>query len=138
MNSNKNNMTTVIIVILLAAVAFFGYKYYQANLDPQAVAQAEVDKLVAEVGELMVLPADETPTVATVSDPEALQEQIFFAGAQEGDKVLIYTTARKAILYSVSLNKIIEVAPVNIGDQAEGLEASAPDLTPASVETDEQ
>jgi len=133
MNS-KNNVTTVIIVVLLVAVAFFGYKYYQANQDPQQVAQAEVDKLVAEVGRLMVLPADETPTVATVSDPEALSGQAFFANAQEGDKVLIYTTARKAVLYSTSLKKILEVAPVNIGDAV----ADTPAPTPTSTETEEQ
>ena len=30
---------------------------------------------------------------------------------------MIYTTAKKAILYSVSLNKVIDVAPLNIGSQ---------------------
>jgi hypothetical protein len=31
-----------------------------------------------------------------------------------GDKVLIYSRAQKAILYSPSKNKIIEVAPINL------------------------
>jgi hypothetical protein len=96
--------------------------------NPQAVAQKETEALVAKVGKLVVLPAGETPTIATVSDPEALKDQAFFASAVKGDKVLIYTTAKKAILYSVSMNKIIEVAPLNIGNQ-KGVTPPAKDTT---------
>ena len=75
----------------------------------------EVKKLVAEVGNLVLLPEGETPTIATVSDPEALKAQPFFAGALKDDKVLIYTTAQKAILYRPSVGKIVQIAPINIG-----------------------
>lgn len=110
----------IIPVIAILAIAAAGYFYWQVRIlkqDPQVVAQQEVASLVAKVGRLVVLPADETPTVATVSDPEALKDQAFFAKAEKGDKVLIYTTAKKAILYSVTMNKIIDVAPLNIGNQ---------------------
>ena len=107
--------------IALVAVVFGAYFFYQWNLlrqNPQAVAQAEVADLVAKVGKLVVLPTGETPTIATVSDLTALKDQPFFVNAQKGDKVLIYAQAKKAILYSVTLNKIIDVAPLNIGTQA--------------------
>ncbi|OGI95065.1 hypothetical protein A2917_01650 [Candidatus Nomurabacteria bacterium RIFCSPLOWO2_01_FULL_42_17] len=107
-------------VVALVAVAFAAYFYMQMNKlqqDPQAAAQAEVSALVAKVSKLIVLPEGETPTIATVSDPAALKDQAFFARAQAGDKVLIYAQAKKAILYSVTLNRIIEVAPLNIGTQ---------------------
>jgi hypothetical protein len=61
----------------------------------------------------MVLPADETPTIATVSDPEKLKDQPFFANAKKGDKVLIFSNSAKAILYSPTEDKIVEVAPIN-------------------------
>ena len=65
----------------------------------------------------MFLPSDELPTIATVSDPEALQNQSFFIDAKKGDKVLIYSNARKAILYDPIANKIITIAPVNLSPQ---------------------
>ncbi len=87
--------------------------------DPQKVAQEEVQGLVERVGRLIILPEGEEPTIATVSDPQKLQGQSFFANAKVGDKVLIYTNAKKAILYDPVEDRIIEVAPVNIGAVAQ-------------------
>jgi hypothetical protein len=106
-------------LVTLVAIVAAGYFYWQLRelkMNPQAVAEKEAQALVAKVGRLIVLPEGETPTVATVSDPQALKDQVFFAKASAGDKVLIFTTAKKAFLYSVTLNKILEVAPLNIGD----------------------
>jgi hypothetical protein len=83
--------------------------------NPQKATEDQTKELLDKVGKLIVLP-DETPTIATVSDLEALKDQPFFATAEVGDKVLIYTQAKKAILFSERLNKIKEVAPVNLGD----------------------
>lgn len=108
-------MPIVTIVAIIVAV----YSFTQLNLlkqDPQAQAQKENTELVDKVSKLLVLPTNEVPTIATVSDPEALKDQAFFAGAVKGDKVLIYTNAKKAILYSVTTNKILDVAPLNIGN----------------------
>jgi hypothetical protein len=85
----------------------------------QAQLQQEVENLVKEVGKLIALPEDEDPTIATVTDVEAAKDQPFFAKAQNGDKVLIYTNARKAILYRPSENRIIEVGLVNINQQGQ-------------------
>ena len=122
----KNTKTPLLIVSLIAIVAlaaavFFGLKYSAAkkqladakktsiNVD----AQAEVKQVIAQVGSLIILPTDEEPTLATVSDLAKLKDQPFFANAQIGDKVLIYSKARKAILYRPSTNKIIELAPLS-------------------------
>jgi len=107
-----------VVAVIAVILAFYFYSQVRAlKQDPQIAAQKEVAQLVEKVGKLVVLPANETPTVATVSDPEALKDQAFFASAEKGDKVLIYAEAKKAILYSVTLNKIIDVAPLNIGTQ---------------------
>jgi len=82
-----------------------------------AAAQLEITTLIERVGKLIKLPTGEEPTVATVSDPAKLKDQVFFANAQVGDKVLIYTKARKAYLYDPEGDILLEVAPIT----AEGL-----------------
>ncbi len=115
----KQKFITIIVpIIAIVAIVLSGYFYLQVRTlskNPQAIAQKESDDVIAKVSKLVVLPAGEVPTIATVSDPEALKDQAFFTNAQKGDKVLIYAQAKKAILYSVTLNKIIDVAPLNIG-----------------------
>lgn len=115
---NKMLLPIILAVALIIAVGLAGYFYWevmQLKKNPQQASQKEVQELVAKVSQLIVLPEGETPTVATVSDPEKLKDQAFFTKAQKGDKVLIYTNAKKAILYSPTANKIVEVAPINIG-----------------------
>lgn len=83
--------------------------------DAQKAAQEEVRKLVSEVGKLIDLPSGEDPTLATVTDVTKLQNQPFFSRAKNGDKVLIYTQAKKAILYDPNAKKIIDITPINTG-----------------------
>ena len=114
----KKYTVPILVVATLAAGGSSFYFYNEASAlkkDPNKTAREETEKLVAQVGKLIVLPEGETPTVATVSDPEKLNNQPFFAKAKQGDKVLIYTNAKKALLYDVENNKIVEVAPINIG-----------------------
>jgi hypothetical protein len=95
----------------------------KVQADPNAEVKEQNRQLVDKVGQLIVLPTDEQPTIATVSDLDKLKGQPFFAHAELGDKVFIYSGAKKAILYRPSTNKIIELAPLTTGDSAS---ASAP------------
>jgi hypothetical protein len=79
----------------------------------QRLSLEKAAETIAAVEKLMELPNEE-PTVATVSDLATLQGQPFFARAEEGDRVLFYTQAKKAILYRPTANKIIEVAALTI------------------------
>jgi len=113
------NIIVVLAVLVVAAAGSAYYFYSQASgaRNPEAAAQKEAEQLVAAVGKLIILP-DETPVVATVADPSRLAGQPFFQNAKKGDKVLIYNEARKAVLYSPEDNRIVDVAPLNIGTQA--------------------
>lgn len=113
----------VVILVLLIGGGYFAFKYHQAKNDvnrlstnPQAAAQQQVTDTVNAVGKLVQLPANETPTLATVTDASKLVNQVFFAKAQNGDKVLIYTQAKVAVLYRPSINKVINIAPLTIGN----------------------
>lgn len=118
----KVNLIAIAVAVLLLVGAsgstYYFYRQWQQSKwlleNPEAAAQTEIGALVAKISKLMVLPEDEQPTVASVLDAEKLKDQAFFAKAVNGDKVIIYTKAMKAILYRQSENKIIEVAPINI------------------------
>lgn len=111
-----SSIFALVLVASIASAGYYAYAYYTLRQNPNSVAQEEVATLVKQVGKLIDLPVEQ-PTIATVVDADALRSQAFFAKAQKGDKVLIYSTAKKAFLYSASLNKIIEVGPVLLGDQ---------------------
>ncbi len=115
----------ILVIAAAAAPSYYFYNQYQkAQMllkNPTEAAQEEVRALVARVGQLLELPQGEEPTVATVSDKNKLKDQAFFAKSENGDKVLIYTNAKKAILYRPSINKVIDVAPVNIGSPSQSL-----------------
>ncbi|MBX4191596.1 MAG: hypothetical protein KW804_02225 [Candidatus Doudnabacteria bacterium] len=120
-NNMKKSLIGIAVFLLLAASGTSAYYYKQYNAlknNPNKVAQDETAATIAAVGKLIELPEGEQPTLATVTDPDKLKNQAFFAKAQKGDKVLVYTGAKKAILYSPANNKIVEVAPVNIGDNS--------------------
>lgn len=110
----------ILVVLLIAAASssYYFYNQYQETQkllkNPTQAAKEEIGGLVNEVGKAIELPKGEQPIVATVSDKNKLKDQPFFARAENGDKVLIYTGAKKAILFRPATDKVIEVAPVNI------------------------
>lgn len=88
----------------------------------QNLSKLEQDKILAEtmekVGKLIVLPKDETPVVATIADAATLiQKEPFYAGSKNGDIVLMYQKALKAIIYSPDRNIIVNVGPVYVPPQ---------------------
>jgi hypothetical protein len=56
---------------------------------------------------------NEKPVIATVKDKESLKaQQAFFAQAENGDKLIVFQTARKAVLFRPSIGKIVESGPL--------------------------
>lgn len=99
------------IVALIAGFSVYFYVDKSQNVDSKE--SVNLQKLLKKVGEHIILPPDEEPTVATVSDPEKIRNQPFFTNTKEGDRLLIYLQARRAYLYRPSEDKLVEVAPLN-------------------------
>lgn len=121
MSKLKNIFTFKMLIGILLALIFLGaiaagYYYYQSYQkllkNPDIITKQEVTWLVEKASKLMVLPTDEEPSTATVLDKEKLKDQAFFKNSENGDKILIYAKAKKAILYRPSNDKIIEVMPI--------------------------
>ncbi len=111
-------------VCLAASLVAVATYYFTRNnpFDTTVTPEEDVVRTVAAVSKLMVLPTDEKPTVATVSDVTKLSEQPFFKNAANGDKVLIFNQKKQAILWRPDNNLIIEVAPINITESSPSAE----------------
>lgn len=109
-------LLVVLCLSLGSAAGWLGWQYWQLR---GQMARAAVDQpgvLVGEVAKLIDLPKGETPTIATVQDKTKLKDQAFFANAQNGDKLLIYAQAKKAIIYRPAAHKVINVGPIALSD----------------------
>lgn len=114
--TKRKFINVVMLVIILTSLSFGGYFYYQFRKlknNPNIEYQKEAQDLLSRVAKIYLIPTGEEPTIATVSDPNALKDQAFFTQSQKGDKVLIFSKAGRAVLYRPSINKIIETAPIN-------------------------
>jgi len=123
----KARIVLAVILVLVGLSVFYVNSLNRANKrlkleienlkkDPQLVSNEEVKQLVEKISKLVVLPSDEEPVVATVTDKEKLKDQPVFAKTENGDKILIYSNAKKAYVYRPSNNIIVDVIPVNIGN----------------------
>jgi predicted PurR-regulated permease PerM len=109
-------LLVVKVVVVGGAIVYLVTQYQQqgknmAKSTPQVASEA--DTLTQRVGRLMILPTNEKPTIATISDTKKLQQESFFAKAENGDKVLFYIHTKEAILFRPSINKIVSIAEVN-------------------------
>ncbi len=119
--SKRNVVTAVAILILVTATGYLIWQNTQLRSpDYQAKAQDRANQaLVQEVSKILLLPSDQTPTIATITKIDDLKKvnAAFYADAQNDDKILFYST--KAVIYREAEHKIINLAPVtlNAADQ---------------------
>ncbi len=133
--SNKSALIALVVVMVFGGFALKSNadkRQLQEQLSSQQQSESqsaedEATTLKKAISKFIELPSDETPTVATVVDVEKVRGQAFFRNAANNDKVLLFATAGKAILYRPSSNKIIEIAPINLGqDQGQAAQGETP------------
>ncbi|CAN5186755.1 hypothetical protein BH11PAT4_BH11PAT4_5200 [soil metagenome] len=117
----KNSLSTLTIIVAASLVgaslvvgAFYvglipGSKPVVSS--PSPTPQLEIDQILGKIDGVIELPRGEVPSLATVTDPEKLEKQAFFAAAEVGDKVLLYTKAGRAVLYRPKTGRVIEIGP---------------------------
>lgn len=79
---------------------------------PASDPNIEQKRVIEQVGKLIKLPNNETPTVASIVDITKLPNQPFFKDAKNGDKLLIFPVSKTAILYDPAANQIVQVGPL--------------------------
>lgn len=120
------------LIVTLSALGFAGWKMNIFNkngagvqlgaktqIDQKARQQEQAENYISEIRNLIEVPQDENPTVASITDVNKMREQYpFFNKAKNGDILIIYST--KAILYDPIKKVIIDTAPVNLTQEATG------------------
>jgi len=111
----RKTFNLILVIVLLIFIGLSGFLYYKLKKVENSKTvdtKEEIKSLVDKVSRLYLIPQNEEPTIATVSDPQVLKDQSFFTLAEKGDKVLIFNRASKAVLYRPSIDKIVEIAPI--------------------------
>jgi len=72
----------------------------------------DIQGLIKRISDLIVIKADEEPTVATVQDANLLRQNnpLFYQDAENGDRLLVWSD--KAVLYSTRMDKLLSVMPI--------------------------
>ncbi len=104
----------IVVAIILLGSAFEVGRISVYRAHPEFADADQAAALLKKVGQLIELPANETPTLATINDAaSAKQDQPFLAAAENGDVLIVYTNAAEALLYRPSTDKLIAVGPIN-------------------------
>ena len=83
------------------------------KFDDSTKNQETADLILKEIRNLIDIPEDVNPTVATIVDVEILKKKNpFYAKASNGDHLIV--TPTRAILYSSVTKRIIDVVPVQL------------------------
>jgi len=129
-------LMVIIVLLSVGAAVYFYNQYKEIKNNPNKISVDEINSLTTIISKFMDLPMDETPTLATVTDKEKLKDQDFFKKSENGDKILIYANAKKAILYRPSTQKVIEFAPLLIGNNNQNtMSTETPIETPTEAPT---
>lgn len=111
----KNRTAWVIIsIVFVLVVSSVLYVFYFSQNEDREIKQTqkEVDSLLNGLSKISIIPNEE-PVIFTISDADALiKEQQFFTNSQNGDTLLIFPKAMKAIIYSSSRGIVVNMGPV--------------------------
>lgn len=133
--SKPSPTVSVMGFLLFLALGAAGYFYYQYTSTTQVAEAREIRALAKKIGAVIALPQEETPTLATVTNKDKLDNQPFFQKAQNGDKILIYSTAGQVVLYRPATGKVIDMTTVTVATEpAPETALATPDPAPEAVE----
>jgi hypothetical protein len=97
------------LVAAVSAATVLVVVHHQGKMD----SAADLATVRREASRHILLPTNEAPALATVTDKAKLTSP-FLKKADNGDKVLIYQQNHIAIIYRPSIDRIVAVGPVTI------------------------
>lgn len=117
----KSSYTFVIVLVVVVAIGLGGWLVWRSRSSSdlagisdstEKLSDTQVQSLVARIGQFMVVPSDEKPSVAVIRNAQSLaQQQAFYQGSKDGDVILIYSS--RAIIYDPKADKLVNVGPIS-------------------------
>ncbi|MEI7512532.1 MAG: LytR C-terminal domain-containing protein [Candidatus Uhrbacteria bacterium] len=134
--SRSSILLPALVIVAVAGIGFAGWKLFPQNVNvaenaAEAPAPDQATDLAKRVSKHVLVPADESPMVATVQDPEALRVQnpVFYKEAEQGDRLLIWSD--KAVLYSPTKDVVLAMLSMSAFN-ASSTPPTATDTKPAA------
>lgn len=116
----NKNLLSLLIIIIIAVLSIAIFKKFNPTVKTGEgqLTEKQIKTLVIKVSKLINVP-EETPVIATIIKADQLiAEQKFYAGSKDGDYLMVFSKAQKAIIYRESEDKLINVGPIIVDQQA--------------------
>lgn len=102
----------IVLVIILLGYAVYNKFYTKTIYKGQQLPEKEVKSLVKKVSKIINVP-EEIPVIVEIENAETIMlEQKFYAGSKDGDYLIMFPAAQKAMIYRKKENKLINVGPI--------------------------
>ncbi|MFI5240416.1 MAG: hypothetical protein ACHQUB_01785 [Candidatus Saccharimonadia bacterium] len=101
-----------LILGVIGITLVIGALYYAKYRHPANSGLGKLELVEAKVARHYLLPTNEVPALATITDVNKLNTP-FFKEAKNGDEILIYEKNQLAIIYRPGIDRIVAVGPVS-------------------------
>jgi hypothetical protein len=105
---------TIMIIAAVLVIAILGTFIFlqQKRINDSGVAALEAAAdTKAAVAKIMLLPEEEA-IVSEIDNAASVRNQAFFAQVEDGDKVLVFATAAKIVIFRPSTKQIVNAGPI--------------------------
>ncbi len=120
----RGKILPILLLVSAGICVFAFYSYWSVSKKTDKIAENlqlngqnvnNPSVLIEKVSRLILLPKDETPSVATINNVVQLQKSwSFYENARNGDVLLIYFQAKKAYIYDPVENIIVNMGSVDV------------------------
>lgn len=118
----KTKLVLLIVILIIGAgliwvVIADPFGIGNVTNEEDTLSEQEIETIIENVERHILIESDEEPLVAVIADVDQLvAEQAFYRNAQNGDVLLIFGEAQKAIIYNRENDVLVNVGPVLIDD----------------------
>ncbi len=91
-------------LLVLGVIVFFVVDIRHKNLSSNIHDLADIKRSVAKH---ILLPTDEEPTLATVTDKKLVKDPFIAQKSENGDQILIYAKNKMVVIYRPNIDKIV-------------------------------